>query len=92
MRSHTIRRASIPAIWTYVTVRPPGVTIATPFCSFMSEALSTLATWNAPLWYRTDATRPPTGALFTWTSRGDMKMLTLLPAAKAYRPGGDSPE
>src|SRR5512140_1869161 len=61
LRSHTIRRAIIPAIWTYVTVRPPGVTIATPFCSFMSEALSTLATWNAPLWYRTAATRPVTG-------------------------------
>ena len=67
------------------------MTIATPFCSFMSEALSTLATWNAPLLYRIDATRPVTGARFTWTSKGDMKTLTLLPATDAYRPGGDSP-
>src|SRR5512141_195596 len=86
LRSHTLRRASIPAICTYVTVRPAGVTIATPFCSFNSEAFSTLATWNIPLWCRTDATRPVTGARFTWTSKGDMKTLTLLPATEAYRP------
>src|SRR5512143_3496342 len=91
LRSHTIRRATIPAICTYVTVRPSGVAIVTPFCSFMSDALSTLATWYVPLWYRIAVTRPDTGARLTWTSMPDMKTLTRLPAVAAYLPGGDSP-
>lgn len=74
--SHTMRRATSPAICTATTSAPLGMRIRTLVRSLSSLASGRSADPNRPGRCCTAITSPLTGARCTWASNIDRKMLT----------------